>query len=310
MQLLDQPDVEYHPRCSHRFFGVFPPPKLDVTLDAIREFAAIEVLNRITLTGVQRKLSLGVEGKGLDRRFTIVSLWVRFVLKPPATEYANLPENEDAIMRLASLSAIPVAPHAMIRLASGELAYICRRIDRTENGKKLAMEDLCQVSQRLTEDKYHGSTERAGKLIAHHSVYPGFDVVDFFERVLFCYLTGNADMHLKNYSLLESPRGMRLSPAYDLLSTTLALPEDVEESALTINGKKQKIVKKDFDSFAAALEIPQKTLENSYRRFAGLFPEYASLLKRTFLSDSMKNTLIELIKKRANTLFNDPAIVS
>jgi serine/threonine-protein kinase HipA len=304
MRPLDQGGAEYHPRCSRRFFGAFPPPKLDVTLDAIREFAAVEVLNRITVTGVQKKLSLGVEGAGKDRRFTIVALWGRFVLKPPAAEYPNLPENEDAVMRLAALSAIPVAPHAMIRLASGELAYICRRIDRTETGGKLAMEDLCQVSQRLTEDKYRGSAERAGKLIARYSAYPGFDTVDFFERVLFCFLTGNADMHLKNYSLLESPRGMRLSPAYDLLSTTLALPGDAEESALTINGKKQKIAKDDFDSLAQTLEIPQKTMENAYRKYAGLFRDYDSLIKQTLLPDAMKNALTALIEKRTTILFN------
>jgi serine/threonine-protein kinase HipA len=269
---------------------VFPPPKLDVTLEAIREFAAIEVLNRITLTGVQKKLSLGVEGAGLDRRFTIVALWGRFVLKPPAAEYANLPENEDAVMRLAALSAIPVLPHAMIRLASGELAYICRRID--------------QVSQRLTEDKYRGSAERTGKLIARYSVYPGFDAVDFFERMIFCFLTGNADMHLKNYSLLESPQGMRLSPAYDLLSTTLALPGDAEESALTINGKKQKIAKKDFDSLAGALEIPRKSLEKTYRRYGGLFPDYVALISQTLLPNAMKDALAALIEKRAKALFS------
>jgi serine/threonine-protein kinase HipA len=304
MRPLDQGGVEYHSRCSRSFFGVFPPPKLDVTLEAIREFAAIEVLNRITLTGVQKKLSLGVEGAGLDRRFTIVALWGRFVLKPPAAEYANLPENEDAVMRLAALSLIPVVPHAMIRLASGELAYICRRIDRTEKGEKLAMEDLCQVSQRLTEDKYRGSAERTGKLIARYSVYPGFDAADFFERMIFCYLTGNADMHLKNYSLLESPQGMRLSPAYDLLSTTLALPGDAEESALTINGKKQKIAKKDFDSLAGTLEIPRKSLEKTYRRYSGLFPDYVSLIRQTLLPDAMKDMLAALIEKRAKALFS------
>lgn len=304
LQSLDQGAEEYHPGCSRRFFGAFPPPKLEVTLDTIREFAAIEVLNRITLTGVQKKLSLGVEGEGKERRFTIIALWGRFVLKPPAEEYANLPENEDTVMRLAALSAIPVAPHAIIRLASGELAYICRRIDRNKTGEKLAMEDLCQVSQRLTEDKYRGSAERAGQMVARHSVYPGFDTVDFFERVLFGFLSGNADMHLKNYSLLESPQGTRLSPAYDLLSTVLALPGDTEESALTINGKKQKIGKRDFDSLAAALRIPEKALENVYHKYVGLIPEYVSLIDRAFLPGPMKKALAGLIEKRTNTLFN------
>lgn len=285
-----------------RFFGSFPPPALDMTLASIREFAAVEVLNRITVTGVQKKLSLGIEGAKSQARFTIVALWGRFVLKPPSSTHENLPENEDAVMRLAELSGVPVVPHGLVRLASGELAYICRRVDRTERGEKLAMEDLCQVAERLTEDKYRGSTERAGKLVRRYSVYPGFDAVGFFELVLFCYFTGNADMHLKNYSLLETPQGMRLAPAYDLLSTRLAMPEDNEDSALTINGKKTNLSRADFDSLAGSLLLPEKACKKIYKRYLELLPEYGVHVNRSLLPTKKKVFLLNLIEKRIKAI--------
>ena len=156
-------------------------------------------------------------------------------------------------MPIASILKIPVVPHGMIRLLSGELSYITRRIDRDDSKGKIPMEDFCQISERLTEDKYKGSVERVGKLLRKYSIFPGLDITDLFARVLFNFLIVNSDVHLKNYSLIETPQGMRLSPAYDLLSTAIVIPEDPEESALTINGKKSKITTTDFDSLAQYL---------------------------------------------------------
>ncbi|MBD3240318.1 MAG: type II toxin-antitoxin system HipA family toxin, partial [Chitinivibrionales bacterium] len=160
---------EYHPRCARAFFGMFPPPRLDLSLSDLQEYAAQSVLNRITVTGVQKKLSLHVAKRGRDARFAVVGLWGSFILTLPVDEYPSLPENEDTVMRMASAVGIPTVPHALIRLASGEAAYITRRVDRNERSDKIAMEDFCQISGRLTEDKYKGSVERVGKLLRRYS---------------------------------------------------------------------------------------------------------------------------------------------
>ncbi len=178
---------------------------------------------------MQAKLSLHLTGtskEGSDRRFTVVGLWGGYILKPPTATYPQLPEVEDVTMHLAQLAKIKTAPHSLVRLQSGSLAYLTKRIDRTNKGK-LAMEDFCQLTERPTEDKYRGSTEQIAKAILKFSATPGLDVVNFFELVLFSFLTGNADMHLKNFSLLEQPGlGMTLAPAYDLVNTALVNPTD------------------------------------------------------------------------------------
>jgi serine/threonine-protein kinase HipA len=273
-----------------------------VTLDAVKELAARSVLQRVTVTGVQKKLSLTIDKKGKDARFTIVGMWGHFILKPPVEEYPHLPENEDTVMRLADLLRIPTVPHAVVRLASGERAFISRRVDRTRDGEKLAMEDFCQISGRLTEDKYRGSAERVGKLLRRHSVYPGLDAVDLFERVLFCYITGNADMHLKNYSLVETPQGLRLAPAYDLVSTVLAIPDDPEESALAINGRKSRLRRADFDSLAKALDIPGPTVSKVYRRFVGQGDNLVLSVRANLLPLGMQDSLCRLIAERLRVL--------
>src|SRR5690606_2026817 len=139
---------------------------------------------------------------------------------------------------------------------------------RTKKGK-LAMEDMCQLTERLTEDKYYGSYEQIGKAILKHSVTPGLDVVNFFELVIFSFLTGNADMHLKNFSLLEQPgMGMTLSPAYDLVNTALVNPTDDEEMALTLNGRKKKLKKQDFVAAMNTLKVEEKQQENIFNKMA------------------------------------------
>jgi serine/threonine-protein kinase HipA len=248
-QPLANSEQPFHATCSRKMFGQPMPPAMPYTEEDLEPLAREIIQSQTAVTGVQAKLSLHISSKTREstvRRFTIVGLWGGYILKPPAVLYPQLPEVEDVTMHLAQLAGIKTAPHSLIRLQSGNLAYITKRIDRTSKGK-LAMEDMCQLSERLTEDKYRGSYEQIGKIILQHSATPGLDVVNFFELVLFSFLTGNADMHLKNYSLLEQPGiGMTLSPAYDLVNTALVNPADDEEMALTLNGRKKKLQKQDF----------------------------------------------------------------
>lgn len=293
---------EYHTRCSKEFFGISPPPALEISLKNLMEYAARSVLARTTVTGVQKKLSLSVERKGKDARFTIVGLWGSYILKPPVEEYPCLPENEFTVMGLASSVGIPIVPHAMLRLDSGELAYISKRIDRDGRGGKHAMEDFCQVSGRLTEDKYKGSVEGIGKLLRTYSIYPGLDAINLFELVLFNYVCGNADMHLKNFSLIETPHGMRLSPAYDLVSTILAIPDDPEESALTINGKKANLQRRDFEELAESLNIRQAACRNALEKISCSKDSMLEIVRECFLPISFQEKLCDVIIERCSVL--------
>lgn len=254
---------------------------------------------------MQAKLSLHITGNakaGNERRFTIVGLWGGYILKPPTDLYPQVPEVEDVTMHLAQLAQIRTAPHSLIRLQSGNLAYKTRRMDRTKKGK-LAMEDMCQLTERLTEDKYHGSYEQIGRAIQRHSVNPGLDVVNFFELVLFSFLTGNADMHLKNFALLEQPGlGMALSPAYDLGNTALVNPADDEDMALTLNGRKKKLKKQDFVAAMNALNVEGKQQENIFNKMAKAWPKWQSLIDQSFLSGAFKEQYKTILTERMDRL--------
>jgi len=160
------------------------------------------------------------------------------------------------------------------------------------------MEDFCQIAERLTEDKYRGSVEKVGKLIRQYSEYSGIDLVDYFNRIVFSFITGNSDMHLKNYSLIESNTGLRLAPAYDLVSTALVLPDDKEESALTINGKKAKLNRLDFDELAKNLGLSDKQRNNIYTNIAECLDKFMNCIDNSLLSSDNKDGLRTLLKKR------------
>lgn len=234
-QPLEQHETDFHSRCSKKIFGTVIPPVLPYSKADIESLALEVVRSQVTITGVQPKLSVDLKKeKGGEKRFTIVGLWGGYILKPQTEQYANLPENEDLTMHLARLAKINTVPHSLIRFKDGSLAYITKRIDRDKKGNKIPMEDMCQLTEKLTEQKYKGSHEQIAKKIVEFSAYPVLDLINYVEILLFCYLTGNADMHLKNFSLYKKIKETTLTPAYDLLSTKLVIPEDTEELALTL----------------------------------------------------------------------------
>ena len=191
-----------------------------------------------------------------------------------------------------------------MRFSDGELCYITRRIDRTEQGEKLPMEDMCQLSERLTEYKYKGSHEQIAKLISRYSSVPKLDLVKYWEQVLFSRLIGNADMHLKNYSLY-APMGneYRLTPAYDLLSTTLVIPKDTEELALTLCGKHRKLTRQHFLEAMIASGLDEKVCDNIFARFQRIRPEWEACIRQSFLPKEMQEQYIQLIKNRLEHVF-------
>ena len=304
-QPLEENEVDFHPGCSRKIFGQPEAPILPYTEDQMGELALKIVQRQIAVTGVQAKLSLHLQapnGTRGPKRFTIVGLWGGYILKPQTGHYPQLPEVEDLTMHLASLAKIEVVPHSLIRLQSGGLAYITKRIDR-DKIRKLHMEDMCQLTERLTEDKYHGSYEQIAKTILKYSRNPGLDVVNFFEQVLFSFLTGNADMHLKNFSLLKTPGiGYTLSPAYDMVSTALVNPADKEDLALTLNAKKKKIGRKDFIAAFNTLKLDQKQQENIFRKMDNAKEVWMDFIDFSCLSEEFKRLMKQLITNRFNRL--------
>lgn len=298
---LKEGQIDYHPACACKFFGTKEAPKLPYIRAQLGDLARKVVRAQTTLTGVQAKLSLDINrgGRNEPDRFTIVGLWGRFILKPQTNSYRALPELEDLTMHLAEAAKISVVPHSLIRFSDGELCYITRRIDRLDDGNKVPMEDMCQLTERLTEYKYKGSYEQIAKAIRRYSSAPQLDVVNFWEVVVFSWLTGNADMHLKNFSLYNPMHGgYTLTPAYDMLATTLVMPDDTEELALTLNGKKRKLRKADFIKSITASGVDEKVIDNLARKFGRVLPKWFELIDRSFLPEDLCRAYKNLILRR------------
>lgn len=303
-QSLAKDEKDFHPTCSKKIFGQPTPPELPYTDAEMEELATQVIKSQMTVTGVQPKLSLDIANTGKDTpsRFTIVGLWGGYILKPPTHNYPLLPEVEDLTMHLATIAGIKTVPHSLIRLQSGDLAYITKRIDRNK-GVKLHMEDMCQLTEKLTEDKYIGSYEQVTRAIQKYSVNPGLDIVNFFEQVLFSYITGNADMHLKNFSLINLPGiGYTLSPAYDMVATKLVNPADNEELALNLNGKKRKLKKTDFIAAFNALNMDKRQQHNIIKKMLKAKEDWLKFIDISFLTNEYKKQLQELIEERLSLL--------
>lgn len=300
-QPLSEDEIDFHPACSKKIFGQPTPPVLPYEENQVGELALQVVQSQITVTGVQAKLSLHLtngDKKTEPKRFTIVGLWGGYILKPQAAKYPEMPEVESLTMHLASIAKIKVVPHSLIRFKSGQLAYITKRIDRNGN-QKLHMEDMCQLTERLTENKYLASYEQIAKAIYNYSSTPGLDVVNFFEQVLFSFLTGNADMHLKNFSLIYG-KDLKptLSPAYDMLATAIVNPDDKEDCALTLNGKKKKIRYNDFVVAFNTLKLDVKQQENIFNKMKKAKDKWLKMIDISFLSNDYKERYKQLIQER------------
>lgn len=288
---------EYHFACSKKFFGTTQVPVLELDQEKLNKLAQITVNERLALTGVQPKISLSLNGEKGSKRLTLVGLWGDYILKPQSTDFAFMPEVEDLTMHLAKLFNIKTAEHTLIRTTTGELAYLTKRFDRVKR-KKIHVEDLCQLSELLTEQKYKSSYERVGKIIKQYVTNSGLDAIKYFRLVLFSFLTGNNDMHLKNFSLMHTDKGILLSPAYDLLNVNLIYPEDKEELALTLGGRKRKIIQSDFDQLASRLGITNIVRDNIYKDFSKQVVKTQDVIKRSFLTDEDKEEYAKIIDRK------------
>jgi serine/threonine-protein kinase HipA len=298
-ELLTEGD--FHPLCSSQFFGSSQPPVLDFTLDEMAELAKQVAQSSIAVPGVQPKLSLSIvknilEYEGKARLTILEALGGNYILKPQNKTFPQMPENEHLTMKLAELCGILVVPSSLIRLKSGELSYITKRIDRKETGEKIHMLDMFQILEAY--DKYKSSMEKVGKAVEEHSSNTLLDLLRLFEVIIFSYITGNNDMHLKNFSLILNNEEWGLSPAYDLLNVKLHLPQDTEEMALTINGKKRKLTKLEFINLGLKLRLTEKQILNTFKRFIKVEKKMKQEIQKSFLSTENQAKYIELLENR------------
>lgn len=300
-------NIGWHKACIKRFFTTTVIPEIEIT-DLTLETLAEESTNKgYTVPGVQKKLSLHLS-KETHPRLTVVNYPTGYILKPQVKEFRALPEAEQLVMCMADKAGIATVPHALVK-SGDSYAYITKRIDRVFADKSrtqmLAMEDFCQLDLRLTQDKYKGSYERCGKIIKQYSSASGLDITELFYRLVFSFIVGNSDMHLKNFSLIETETGSgkyHLSPAYDLLPVNVIMPEDKEQFALPMNGKKTNIRRKDFLVFADGCGITKSSAEKMIEQLISMTSEFIKMCDDSFIPKDMKESLKELINARVSVL--------
>lgn len=298
---------DFHEKCAIEFFGTPIPPVIEYSLDQMDELARNVVERSVSVPGVQAKLSMSLvnaaKGKS-DTRLTVIgTLGGQYILKPPSDRYAEMPENEHLTMRIAESFGIRVVSSSLIRLASGELCYLTKRIDRTETGEKIHIIDMFQITEAY--DKYKSSMEKVGKALNSYSNNTLLVKIFYFELSLFCFLTGNNDMHLKNFSMIESDSGWLLSPAYDLLNASILNPDDEEELALTLVGRKKKLKQVHFIEFGKGLGLTDRQVAGAFKRIERDVPKAMDWINRSFLSEEMKHLYKEVLRKRQVQLFEN-----
>lgn len=284
----------YHARCSVSLFGSPRPPRVPFrTTDVVAE--AQKMIGKMSISGVQPKLSMIHDRK--RHGLIVVERGGLYILKPPTERFESLPENENLCMNIASAYGIEVPRHGLLPLRDQSLAYVVRRFDRLDDGSKLQQEDFQQLLE--TDDKYDGSYEKIANFLKIHSSVPGLDVVRLFERALLFYVLGNGDAHLKNFSLLKREGvGYQLSPAYDILSSRLALPEEKEDMCLSVQGKKNRLTAQDFLRLSGHFGLTKKQSENSLRRLAELKLTIQGMIEESLLKESQKQRLLKIFRER------------
>lgn len=297
----------WHRKCIKDFFGTGVLPKIDISDKTLELIVSENVSKGLTVPGVQKKLSLHLFSKSKKPRLTIIDYPTGYILKPQVNDFRCLPEAEQLVMCMADECGISTVPHALIS-DRGSYAYITKRVDRVIDGdyiSRLAMEDFCQLDLRLTQDKYKGSYERCAKIVERYSSRTMLDMAELFMRLVFSFIIGNSDMHLKNFSLVEKSDGSNeyvLSPAYDLLPVNIIMPEDMEEFALTLNGKKNNIRRQDFLAFADSCGISRNAAEKMICEMKSNKQRLIDMCRDSLLPEDMKESFAALIEVRSSVL--------
>ncbi len=274
---------------------------LEYTAEELR----VEAMHRavkMSIQGIQPKLSAILNIK--DGHFVIVDKSGRYILKPQHYIFPELPQNEDLTMRLAASIGIEVPLHGLIYSKDGSLTYFIRRFDRKGQKDKIAVEDFAQLAGLGRDTKYNFSMEKLVNLIDHYCTFPAVEKAKLFKLVLFSFLIGNEDMHLKNYSIIIRNDKVELSPAYDLLNSSIVMKGDIEEIALSLKGKKRNLNRNILVNYFGKerCNLTDKVTERILETIQAKLPAWFNLIDICFLSNEMKDKYRELIQKRISIL--------
>lgn len=290
----------WHKACLRRFFGMASMPAIDLSEAGINELVSGQLGLRRSVTGVQKKISPVFKYEDGVSRLTITGRSNQHIVKPDTDQYPNIAECEFTVMHMANIAGIKTPLFGLIKMDNGRMAYITRRIDRGIK-TKIHMEDFAQLSGRGTEYKYSSSYERCLKIIHEYSSHKSYDSIEFLYRLMFCYITMNSDMHLKNFSFVEDELGVRLSPAYDLLPVQLIF-NDSEDMALPLNGKKTKLRIGDFIELGSNAGVSKKVIIALADRLISLRDKFVDYIQSSLLTDDQKNRFVSTLDERLNRL--------
>lgn len=260
---------------------------------------AAQLASKLSIQGVQPKLSVTLNVK--KEEFEVVEKGGTFIVKPPHQLYDEVPQNEDLTMRLAEIVGIEVPLHGMFYNIDGSLSYFIKRFDRSRN-QKIGVEDFSQLLEYSRDTKYDSSMEKVVSVIEKHCTFPVLEKVKLFRIVIFNFLIGNEDMHLKNFTLIRHNK-IELSPAYDLLNTTILIKAE-EEIALPIKGKKRKLTRDDFIEYFGKerLGLSESIIKDELLKFEKSLERWDDIINNSFLSQNMRIPYKALIEDRWSRL--------
>jgi serine/threonine-protein kinase HipA len=258
--------------------------------------------DKLSIQGVQYKLSAILNIK--DHQFEFVDNKGKYILKPQSDTYKQLPENEDLSMRLAKTVGIEVPVHGLVYNKDDSFTYFIKRFDRIRHKDKLAVEDFSQLTGRNRETKYNSSMEKVVDVIENFCTFPLLEKKKLFERVLFNYLIGNEDMHLKNFALISRNNKIELAPAFDFVNSTIVLNNAKEELALPLNGKKRNLTRKDLVDYYAkeGLGLSTATIQEVLESFCLAQQDWPIMIEASFLDQAMKERYLNLVQSRSRTV--------
>ena len=289
----------YHPQCLETLFGTTVLPRLEIELSKMMGLAA-EMAGKMSISGVQEKVSLRLSDDAT--RLEIAPTGGRYILKPEPSRFAFVPQNEHLTMRLAALLGIEVPPCGLVELKDGAIAYLIKRFDRLDDGRKLQVEDFCQLAEKPLRDKYEGSSELCVRILRKFASEPLIEIRKLFRLLLFSWWVSNGDQHLKNFSMLTTLDGLRrLSPAYDLICTRLPIPSD-QDLALPICGKKSGLVRRSWLEFAEYSQIPERAATTLLNEQIEALEPSLELIHASFLPDDQKVQYEEIVRRNTAIL--------
>ncbi len=262
--------------------------------------------DKMSIQGVQPKLSAVLKPK--EGCFEVVDRGGRFILKPNPPPYEEVPANEALSMTLAKHAGIVVPPHGLLAAVDGSWVYVIRRFDRAGRDQRLHVEDFAQLSGATRDTKYASSLEQIAKVVETHCSFPAVAKAELARRLLFCFLIGNEDMHLKNFSLIVENGKVSLAPAYDLVNSTLVLENASEESALPLRGRKRKLTQADWiDYFCAErLGLPEAILGGVLTDLREGLPKWEEIIRRSYLTPARQDGYLAILGERHRRLFGVP----